>query len=105
MFRIVKWEFPTQSAPYMFSTELVIGNHIMFSKLQAEGLQFSISGLGLTKAEREIFNCKRFKMLNTVNIYIGKLIITFDRRGYKDHMRSVKITYDQPLLKGNINKK
>lgn len=100
MFRIVKWEFPVCSVPYMFSTDLIIGKYIMLSKLQAEGLQFSISGLGLTKAEREIFNCKRFEIRNVINIYIGKLIISFDRRGYKRHMRNVNITYDQPLLKG-----
>lgn len=100
MFRIVKWEFPVCSPAYMFSTDLVIGNKIILGKLQSDKPQFSICGLGLTKAEREIFGGKRFQIKNVVNIYIGKLIISINRDGYKNHMKNVKITSDRPLFQG-----
>ncbi len=42
---------------------------------QYEGLQFSISGLGLYKCEKE-FSCKS----DIINIYLGKLIISYNKK-------------------------
>jgi hypothetical protein len=100
MLRIVKWEFPVCSPAYMTSTDLVIGQNVIIGKLQSDKPQFSICGLGLTKAERVIFGGKRFRVRKVVNIYIGKLIISINRGGYKEHMKNVKITSDKPLFQG-----
>jgi len=79
--------------------EIVIGKKIMLAKLQCEGLQWSICGLGLTKAEREFFDSKFMKLKNIINIYLGKLIISYDKRGYREHCSSCDIVYEMPLYK------
>lgn len=98
MIRLVKWQFPVHSEPYMFSTEIVLGNRIMLSRLQADNWQWGVIGLGLSKAERAIFDCKRFDFRGILNIYLGKWIVSYNRKGYKGHMKAVKITTDKVLI-------
>lgn len=97
MIRFVNWQFPREN-PYMFSKDIVIGSKIMLARLQAKGWQWAIVGLGLNKAEREIFECKRFEFRGILNIYLGKLIISYNRDGYKSHMKNVTITADKVLV-------
>lgn len=97
MIRIVKWQFP-QDNPYMFSKDIVIGDKIMISRLLVKSWQWAIIGLGLSKAEREIFGGKRFESRGILNIYLGKLLISYNRDGYKDHMRAVTITANKVLI-------
>ncbi len=61
---------------------------------QYEGLQFSISGLGLCKWEKEL-SCES----NVINIYLGKLIISYNKKGYLDSLKNVDIQWEMPLLK------
>jgi hypothetical protein len=97
MIRLVKWQFPKYE-PYMFSKQIVIGSKIMISRLLADGWQWSVVGLGLSKAERVLFDIKRFEFRGILNIYLGKLIISYDRDGYKKHMRHVTITADTVII-------
>lgn len=98
MFRIVKWEFPIASPAYMFSTELVIGNRIMLSKLHRKDPEFTLWGLGLSRIEREIRECKRFQIDDVIHLYLGKFLISWNRKGYKHHMKAVRITTDKVLI-------
>ena len=97
MIRFVKWQFP-EHEPYMFSREIVIGNKIMITLLQPGCWSWGICGLGLTKAERVLFDSKRFEFGGILNIYLGKLLISYNRKGYKKHMRAVTITADRVLI-------
>ncbi|ACA47109.1 hypothetical protein HYH96_18275 [Clostridium botulinum] len=74
--------------------EIVIGKKILLFIGQYEGLQFSISGLGLYKCEKE-FSCKS----DIINIYLGKLIISYNKKGYLDSLKNVDIQWEMPLLK------
>ncbi len=74
--------------------EIVIGKKILLFIGQYEGLQFSISGLGLYKWEKE-FSCKS----DIINIYLGKLIISYNKKGYLDSLKNVDIQWEMPLLK------
>lgn len=98
MVRVVEWEFPTVSPAYMFSKELVIGNKLILSSLQTKDWNFGIVGLGLAKAEREIFGHKRFKLTDIIHIYCGRWLITYNRNGYKNQMQNVKITSDKVII-------
>lgn len=91
--KILKWSFGENCQ----GKDLVIGKNLMLSIGQYEGLQFSTCGLGLSKFEREIFNSKFLKRRNIVNIYIGKLIITHDKNGYKDNLSSCDINWEMNL--------
>ena len=89
--KILKWNFGDKyTEGYCENKNIVIGNNIMISKGLYEGLQFSITGLGLKKFEREIFESKFLKVGNVVNIYIGKIIISYEKRGYKEHLSHCK---------------
>lgn len=85
--KLISWKFSD-----MRSTDLAIGNHVLISKGQWDGLLFSISGLGLTKEERDIFDTRFLEMRNVVNFYIGKILISYDRKGIYEHLSSVDIT-------------
>nr|WP_242568296.1 hypothetical protein [Clostridium botulinum] len=74
--------------------EIVIGKKILLFIGQYEGLQFSISGLGLCKWEKEL-SCES----NVINIYLGKLIISYNKKGYLDSLKNVDIQWEMPLLK------
>jgi hypothetical protein len=94
--RKVKWIFPN-----MKSTEYVLNDKIMFSKGQWKGLLFHLFGFGLSRAERELFNCKRFEIGNIINFYFLKWIVSFDKNGYKDHFRNVNIIEDKIIFNTN----
>lgn len=93
MIRRVKWEFYD-----MENTVLVIGGKVMVSKGLYADPVFSIVGLGLTKAEREFFGRKFLQRGNVITISIGKLIVSYNREGYKHHMRHVDIVSDKILV-------
>ena len=97
MIRLVKGQFPKYE-PYMFSTELVIGNKITISLLLPGCWSWGISGLGLSKTERELFNSKRFEFKDILNFYFGKLLISYNKDGFKNHMKNVFITSDKALI-------
>ena len=101
--RIVKWE------QYGYKGNELITKYFIFSKGQYKGLQFSISGLGLSKAERNLFDKKFLQFDENINIYIGKLIITYNSKGSYNHLKNVNIYNDLPVsyivkynLKNNI---
>jgi hypothetical protein len=96
--RIIKWRFGSDN-DIMKSTELAIGKKVLISKGQYKGLQFCIDGLGLTKAEREIFRRRFLQFDGILNIYLGKLIISYDRNGIYDSLKHVVIYSDRPLLR------
>ncbi|WP_346938122.1 hypothetical protein [uncultured Clostridium sp.] len=96
--KMLKWSFGDRyTEGYLESKDIIIGNKIMLSKGLYEGLQFGINGLGLRKFEREIFESKFLHVNNVVNIYIGKLIISYDRRGYKEHLSHCNIDWEMKL--------
>lgn len=69
-----------------FITELKITDKVKFFKYIGKGLFFSISGLGLTKVERELVGSKFMKPQNRINIYMGKIGLTIDITDkYKDY--------------------
>jgi|GEM_PF-2540459 hypothetical protein len=86
MLKLISWKFSDIQA-----TELAVGDHIFLSKGQWPGLQFSISGLGLSKLERDFFETKFLEIRNVVNIYLGRFIVSVDKKGLDDHFHSVKI--------------
>ncbi|KEI94084.1 hypothetical protein N494_18350 (plasmid) [Clostridium botulinum A2B7 92] len=88
--KILKWEFCEMKAK-----EIVIGKKIQLSIGQYEGLQFSISGLGLLSKWEKEFSCKS----DIINIYLGKLIISYNKKGYLDSLKNVDIQWEMPLLK------
>lgn len=97
---ILKWTFGDYGSDIRTEAkEIIIGKNTLVSIGQYDGLQFNISGLGLTKCEREFFGDKFLHIDNIVNIYIGKLIISYDKRGYKDHLSSVNIEWEMQLKK------
>jgi len=96
--KILRWSFGEICTDgYCESKDIIIGDKLMISKGQYEGLQFSITGLGLKKFEREIFESKFLQIGNVVNIYIGKLIISYDKRGYMEHLSHCKIDWEMKL--------
>lgn len=98
--KIVKWSFGDYNRDsYIEAKDLIIGKNILLSNGKYKGLQFSINGLGLNKYEREVFNCKFLKRQNILNIYFGKLIITHDKSGYKNHLSRVKTEWEMELSK------
>ena len=92
--RLIKWEFGTENK--MLSTE-ICGKKWCISRGQWNGLMCSISGLGLSKFEREIFNSKFLQYDGHVNIYFLKWVWSWHSAGIYDNFRSVKITYDRSL--------
>lgn len=91
-FRVIKWTFAD-----MKGTD-IIGKKWGMCKGQYKGLMFCVSGLGLTKAEREIFDIKFLERTGVYNIYLGKLIITYRAKGAYSNFRSVEIVSDEPLF-------
>lgn len=79
--------------------EIVIGNRILLSRLKGDGMSWSISGLGLTKNERFIFQTRLFEFRNVLSIYLGKLIISYNRRGYKKHLSACDTVWEMSLFK------
>lgn len=92
--RLIKWEFGTDNK--MYSSE-ICGKNWCISKGQWKGLMFSISGLGLSKCERELFNSKFLQYNGHVSIYFLKWVWTYHSKGIYDIFSSVKITYDRAL--------
>jgi len=90
--KLISWKFTD-----MRSTELALGDHVFLSKGQWKGLQFSIVGLGLTKLERDFFETRFLEVRNVVNVYLGRIIVYFNKKGTEDHFRSVKIVKTQPV--------
>lgn len=93
--RIIKWTFGSGDSE-MKGTELSIGNKISISKGQYKGLQFSLVGFGLTKFEREFFNSKFLQFKKIWTLYLGKLIIQYNKDGIYDSLHSVNIYIDKP---------
>jgi hypothetical protein len=87
--RKIKWTFSD-----MVSTNYSLNDKFFFSKGQWSGLMFSLSGLGLSKVEREFFKCKRFEFKNSVTLYFLKWYASYEIRPYKEHYRNVDITED-----------
>lgn len=79
--RKIKWVYGKD----MSNTDYIINNIFFFCRGLWPGLMFSISGLGLYKYEREIFNVKRFETRDAINIYFLKWVLTYDKKGYLDH--------------------
>ena len=69
----------------------VVGNKIIISKLLYKNTKFSIEGLNLTKAEREIFGGNMFDFKGILHIRLGQLIITYNKKGYMDQCKNMKI--------------
>ncbi len=80
---------------------IVIGNLVFFKGLW-EGLFFSLSGLGITKAEKLLD--LGGKDCNTVTFYCLKWGISLHRNGtsYKDALRNVVVTSDEPVSLKNL---
>lgn len=79
-------------------SQLIVGSKILIGKLQSEGLQFAITGIGLRKAERELLGYKKFKINGPISLYIGKLIFTYDKKGYMHHIRKMNIVNELKLI-------
>ena len=69
----------------------VVGTKIIISKLLYKNTNFSIEGLNLTKVEREIFGGKRFEFKGILHIRMKSLIITYNKKGYMDQCKNMKI--------------
>lgn len=69
----------------------VIGSKIIISKAIYEDWKFSIEGLNLYKAEREIFGGNKFEFSGILNIRIGRIILTYNRKGFMNHCRHMTI--------------
>lgn len=96
--KIVKWSFGDYGDnTRVDAKELIIGENLLIQIGQYDGLEFSITGLGLTKNERKFFGHKFLHKGNFVNIYLGKLIITHDKRGYRENLSSVNINWEMEL--------
>lgn len=91
--KIIKWSFEKICE----SKALVLNNNLFMEIGQYEGFIFDIVGLGLTKSERELLDRKLFQRGNFINIYLGKLIITYDKRGYMENLSSVNIDWELKL--------
>lgn len=92
--KLITWQFSD-----IHSTELSIGEHVFIEQGKWDGWLFSIAGLGLRKFERDIFGRGFFEIKNIVNVYFGKHVVSFDRRGSAEHYQSVKIVRTQSLKK------
>lgn len=90
--RLISWVFSDTE-----STNLAIGSKILVSKGQWDGLLFSTCGLGLSKEERELFDSSFLRVRNTVNLYFGKVVISFSKNGIYEHLRGVKIVKEATL--------
>lgn len=84
--RLINWRFND-----MRNTEMALGNHVFLALGKWDGLLFDVSGLGLTKTERENFGTEFLRMRNIVNLYLGRFIISIDKQGMKEHFRSVQV--------------
>lgn len=92
--KLITWQFADIS-----SKALAINEHVFVEQGKWDGLLFSVAGLGLRKFERDIFSSGFLEIKNIVNIYLGRVVISFDKRGSEEHYRSVKIINTQPLKK------
>lgn len=114
--KVITWEFGGNYSDKIVSSNLAITNKILLSKGLWEGFQFSICGLGLNKREREFFNTKFLEVRDIINIYLGKWVISYNKKGNKDQLSSVDIIserkvsnifkdkYNRLKQKYNINK-
>lgn len=75
----------------------VIGTKIIISKGLYKEWKFSVEGLNLTKIEREIFGGKLFKFRGILNIRIGRIILTYNKKGYLDQCKNMKIINSREL--------
>jgi hypothetical protein len=78
-------------------TELHITKHISIGTVAYDGWQWSISGLGLSKVEREFFGDKFLQINNHVNVYMGRLILTYSKENLLEHLKSVNIYINKPV--------
>lgn len=96
---IVNWTYGSYGKDnYMDKKEILIGENTSISIGSYEGLQFSVCGLGLTKSEREFFDSSFLKIRNQVNIYLGKIIISYNPKGYiKSGLKNVDVKWTMNL--------
>lgn len=94
MLHVVKWTFGSKP---MKSTDIITKKFCLGMGFY-KGLQFGISGLGLTKLERELFDTKFLEFTGIITLYLGKLVITYNRNGSYAQMKNVDIYYDKPLF-------
>lgn len=73
------------------SIDTIINDKIFLCSGSWDEFMFSIQGLGLSKAERELFNTKFLDLKDHMTIYFLKWYVTYDTRGYKEHYRNVDI--------------
>lgn len=92
--RLITWQFSNIN-----SKALAISEHVFVEQGKWDGLMFSVSGLGLRKFERDIFSSGFLEIKNIVNVYLGRVVISFDKRGFVEHYRSVKVINTQSLKK------
>lgn len=98
--KLVKWSFGKYGTEgYVTNKELALTKNLTISKGLYEGLIFSISGLGLSKSERELFESKIFERRDNINIYLGKIIISHNRKGYRAALSSCKIDFECDAFK------
>jgi hypothetical protein len=94
MLKIIKWEFGTENKIY--STDLC-GKKWMVSKGQWKGLMFSISGLGLSKAERDLLEIKFLQYRGHLTIYFFKWLLSWNSKGIEDILKYVHVIYNKPV--------
>lgn len=90
--KLISWKFSD-----LRGTDLAIGNHVLVSLGQWDGLMFSIYGWGLSKAERECFDTKFLRLRNVLNLYLGRIVVSYDKRGICEHLCNVKIVSEVRL--------
>lgn len=79
-------------------SNIVLGQNIIVGKVLSEERQYGITGLGLKKFEREILGYEKFKIADTVNLYLGRIILTFHKKGYKHLFRKMEIVGEKKYL-------
>lgn len=68
----------------------VLGDKIIISKGLYKS-KFSLVGLNLKKAEREIFGGKFLQPMDIITLRFGKIIITYGKKGYSDVCKNMTI--------------
>lgn len=101
--RFVEWVFGLDLDPGMRGKVLVLNNKFLLSKGKWKGLMLSITGLGLSKLERKFFGTKFLEVRNPINLYFLKWVFTYDRNGYGNHLRAVKVIQDKLIFNPKLN--
>lgn len=77
---------------------LVIGNRFIINKMFYDEFHFGLYGLGLNKLEREIFQQRFMEFRGILNFYIGRIIISYEKNGYKNAFKRMDIVKEKVYL-------